>query len=114
MTGDRLNLGSHYSLGYCRVIRVDDRPKRVLFAIDGLVQGVGFRPFIERLARQHGLSGVAQNCGQSVQVEVQGLAAAIERFRSELQAESRVGEQWVVTAEGERPVAHDSSALGFL
>ena len=92
---------------------MDVRPKRILFAIDGLVQGVGFRPFVERLARQHGLSGVVKNSGQSVQVEVQGPAPAIDWFRSEMQAESLAGQQWAVTAENERPVALDSTALDF-
>jgi len=74
------------------------------------VQGVGFRPFIERLARQQGLSGVVQNSGQSVQVEVQGPLAAIERFRNEMQAESLAAQQWMVTAESECPVAQDATA----
>lgn len=77
------------------------------------MQGVGFRPFIERLARQHGLSGVVQNSGQSVQVEVQGPAAAVEKFRNEMHAESLAAQQWVVTAESDCPVPQDATAAEF-
>jgi len=55
--------------------------------ITGQVQGVGFRPYVYRLARQEGLSGFVGNNGSGVFIEVQGLAASVERFRRRLPAE---------------------------
>jgi hydrogenase maturation protein HypF len=56
--------------------------------IRGTVQGVGFRPFIYRLALRHQLSGCVQNTASGVQVEVQGphasLALFIDQIRQEL------------------------------
>ena len=44
---------------------------------------------------------------------MQGPALAIDRFRIEMQTESLAGQQWAVTAENERSVALDSTALDF-
>ena len=50
--------------------------------ITGVVQGVGFRPFVYRLARQHGLVGWVRNGSAGVEIEVDGsqdqLAAFVE------------------------------------
>jgi len=43
--------------------------KALLIRITGLVQGVGFRPFIYRLASRHGLKGYVKNMGGS-EVEI--------------------------------------------
>jgi hydrogenase maturation protein HypF len=48
--------------------------------ITGQVQGVGFRPFLFRLAARHGLSGWARNTVGEVEVLVCGPAAALEAF----------------------------------
>lgn len=50
------------------------------FRIQGQVQGVGFRPFVFRLACDLGLCGYVRNEPQGVVVEVQGDAAGIGRF----------------------------------
>ena len=55
--------------------------------VSGLVQGVGFRPYIWRLAQQHGLSGLVRNDGEGVEIEAWGPAAALERFAVALEAE---------------------------
>ncbi|MEL0081415.1 MAG: carbamoyltransferase HypF [Gammaproteobacteria bacterium] len=52
--------------------------------ISGIVQGVGFRPFMVRLARQFALTGFVQNCAGSVTVEVEGPADAIKQFVEQL------------------------------
>lgn len=52
--------------------------------LDGHVQGVGFRPFVYRLALQHGLSGHVQNQLGEVEIVVAGTAAAVEQFTHEL------------------------------
>jgi hydrogenase maturation protein HypF len=52
--------------------------------IKGLVQGVGFRPFICRLAVKHGLYGEVDNRTNGVSVIVQGNLKAVERFSNEI------------------------------
>ncbi|HET9508881.1 MAG TPA: acylphosphatase, partial [Gaiellaceae bacterium] len=53
---------------------------RRAFVVRGIVQGVGFRPFVHRLARQQELGGFVLNDGAGVVIEVEGAAAALERF----------------------------------
>lgn len=52
--------------------------------ITGIVQGVGFRPFIYRLAHTHALKGEVWNSPGGVEVILQGEAAAVERFIADL------------------------------
>ncbi len=54
--------------------------KRVRYLFSGVVQGVGFRPFIYRVATRHSLSGFVQNRPDGVIVEVEGPADALESF----------------------------------
>src|SRR5690349_11589441 len=53
---------------------------RARLVIRGAVQGVGFRPFVYRLATELGLSGWVNNSSQGVFVEVEGEHAQVERF----------------------------------
>lgn len=55
--------------------------------ITGLVQGVGFRPFVYRLAKRYGLKGYTLNDGQGVVVEVEGEKGSIEEFIISLKTE---------------------------
>jgi hydrogenase maturation protein HypF len=48
------------------------------------VQGVGFRPFICRLAVKHGLYGEVDNRTNGVSVIVQGDQKAVDRFSNEI------------------------------
>ena len=50
------------------------------FLISGIVQGVGFRPFIFRLAGELGLSGWVRNIPAGVELEVQGPIEALAAF----------------------------------
>jgi hydrogenase maturation protein HypF len=52
--------------------------------VAGLVQGVGFRPFVARLAAASGLNGFVGNDGDGVFIEVEGDQDALERFRCSL------------------------------
>src|SRR5262245_41907950 len=54
--------------------------------IRGIVQGVGFRPFVFRLARYHGLSGWVRNAGEGVQIHIEGQNEAIEAFSHHLRS----------------------------
>jgi hydrogenase maturation protein HypF len=48
--------------------------------VRGVVQGVGFRPFVHRLALRHGLAGWVRNEAGEVRIRVQGGAAEVEGF----------------------------------
>ena len=51
----------------------------------GVVQGVGFRPFVFRLARGLGLNGWVENAGSGVEIHVEGPATAVrEKFPAAL------------------------------
>jgi hydrogenase maturation protein HypF len=56
-------------------------------AVRGAVQGVGFRPFVHRLARELGLAGWVSNTGQGVFIEVEGARAGVEQFALRLRTE---------------------------
>jgi len=63
-------------------------PHRLRIAIAGAVQGVGFRPFVYRLAREAGLSGSVCNSGAGVLIEAEGAAPALTRFLDRLAADA--------------------------
>ena len=48
--------------------------------IQGIVQGVGFRPFVYRLALDLGLTGWVRNTPAGVEIEIQGGAASLDAF----------------------------------
>ncbi len=55
--------------------------------VSGLVQGVGFRPFVYRLATELGLSGWVKNSRDGVRVEVEGAAHAVDELTRRIQSE---------------------------
>ncbi len=56
-------------------------PVAMLLTIRGVVQGVGFRPFVYRIAGRCALRGYVTNTPGSVTVHLEGEAGAIRRFR---------------------------------
>jgi hydrogenase maturation protein HypF len=60
---------------------------RKRLAVAGVVQGVGFRPFVYQLAVRHGLGGWVLNDAEGVKIEVEGPWEAINRFVHDLQTE---------------------------
>lgn len=65
--------------------------KRVQFTVSGCVQGVGFRPFIYRLAHSYHLSGMIRNTNAGVFIDVQGEAGAISFFQHAIISEKPDG-----------------------
>jgi hydrogenase maturation protein HypF len=64
-------------LRYARVIK-----------LNGIVQGVGFRPFAYRLARRYELGGWVKNGGDGVEIYVEGPAPALDAFARALLTET--------------------------
>ncbi|MCQ9131703.1 carbamoyltransferase HypF [Streptomyces hilarionis] len=58
----------------------EDAPRRRLVTVRGVVQGVGFRPYLYGLATELALSGHVTNTPEGVVVEVEGAASAVDRF----------------------------------
>lgn len=56
--------------------------------VRGLVQGVGFRPFVFRLAHELNLDGCVRNDGEGVQIDVAGSSAALAALIERLQCEA--------------------------
>lgn len=80
--------------------------------IHGAVQGVGFRPFVYRLAAEIGLDGWVRNDARGVFIEVDGSAADIDSFvdrlRSELPDIAAIEEFELAWSE---PRGHDGFAI---
>jgi len=55
--------------------------------ITGIVQGVGFRPFVYNLALRHGLRGWVLNSSAGVDIEAEGTPAALDAFFAALEEE---------------------------
>ncbi|MFI0732541.1 carbamoyltransferase HypF [Streptomyces sp. NPDC021225] len=67
---------------------VHQRPVRRLVAVGGVVQGVGFRPFVHALATELGLSGQVANGPAGARIEIEGNADAVVAFRHRLTADA--------------------------
>ena len=52
--------------------------------VRGIVQGVGFRPFVYKLAKSLGLSGYVFNSSAGVTIEIEGPESQVEAFHSKL------------------------------
>jgi hydrogenase maturation protein HypF len=57
-------------------------------SVQGIVQGVGFRPFVYRLAHRLGLAGTVANNGEGVTIHVAGEPPALEAFVQALRTEA--------------------------
>jgi hydrogenase maturation protein HypF len=55
--------------------------------LQGIVQGVGFRPFVYRTARRCGIRGRVVNSSDGVVIEGEGSHASVNRFLSMLKTE---------------------------
>jgi hydrogenase maturation protein HypF len=61
--------------------------QRLQIQISGVVQGVGFRPFVYHLARNLGLTGWIRNTDRGVSIELEGTATQLQEFQTRLQTE---------------------------
>ena len=93
--------------------------KRVRLRIQGLVQGIGFRPFACRLAHQLGLGGWIRNTPEGALVEIEGRSSELKFFQRDLIAEAppaaKIQQVTVVTipTEGERGFSiHPTQPVG--
>lgn len=62
-------------------------PTRLRIEVSGAVQGVGFRPFVYRLARDEGLAGWVRNSPAGASLEVEGEGSRARAFLTRLQTE---------------------------
>ena len=60
--------------------------ERATVNIHGIVQGVGFRPFIHKLVREYRLCGFIKNTSSGVELELEGERPELERFVSDVPA----------------------------
>src|ERR1700727_1781227 len=68
------------------LVHIDSVRRR--FTVTGVVQGVGFRPFVHRIATELGLTGFVGNDSGAVFLEVQGPGALVDEFHQRLRADS--------------------------
>ena len=71
------------------MLRLERSPLEVnrKLAISGVVQGVGFRPFVYQLAARYNLNGSILNNTAGVMIEIEGAQHAIDAFIKALQNE---------------------------
>lgn len=67
--------------------RPQDELHRMCVTVTGVVQGVGFRPFVYRLATELGLNGWVNNSPQGVNIEVEGSRPLLDQFAARLTTE---------------------------
>ncbi len=92
-------------------------PADRLLEIEGTVQGVGFRPFVVRLAARAGLRGWVRNNERGVILRAAGAPAALDAFAAALQSDAPPAAR--ITALQSRPVDTEADlpavpAAGFL
>ena len=67
---------------------LDERIETYYVRVRGVVQGVGFRPYVYGLARRHGLVGWVRNTSAGVEIHVEGEPGAVEAFVAALPREA--------------------------
>jgi hydrogenase maturation protein HypF len=68
-------------------MRTPTRERREI-SVRGIVQGVGFRPFVYALARRRGLAGLVRNDAEGVHIEAEGIPENLELFLRDIREEA--------------------------
>lgn len=68
--------------------RIRDEVRAAVITLRGVVQGVGFRPFVHRLARECGLAGTVRNFSGGVDIRVEGPPDRVEIFHHRVMREA--------------------------
>ena len=84
---------------------------RRAFVASGQVQGVGFRPFVYRLAAEGGLTGTVGNTSEGVRMEMQGAEAEVQRFGCRLRAELPPLARLTGVEEYDLPILEDETSF---
>ncbi len=82
--------------------------------VTGTVQGVGFRPFVYRLARVHALAGWVRNDVHGVTIEAVATADVLEAFVRAIEVEAPAAARVEAVFELERAQAHAVAPAGFV
>ena len=84
---------------------------RLSVQVRGVVQGVGFRPFVYRIAHAHGLTGWVRNRPDGVEIEIQGSRKDLDGFLVSLEKERPAPARIEGVATGELPEQPGESAF---
>ncbi len=80
--------------------------KRLLITVRGIVQGVGFRPFVYRTAKRHGVKGFVINTSEGVLIDAEGsrLRGFMDALRADLPPQARIDS---IDAAENLPIGYD-------
>jgi len=89
-----------------------DSGRGLRLTVGGVVQGVGFRPFVHRIADELQLHGWVRNCASGVEIEAYGARASLALLRERMLAEVReparienLAEEWLDSSASPRSVS---------
>lgn len=83
--------------------------QRIQVEVEGTVQGVGFRPFIYRLASELGLTGWIKNTRNGVAIEIEGSVPLVEAFLQRLRSDAPASASVEVMSSRAIPALDDES-----
>ncbi|MFB0543305.1 MAG: acylphosphatase, partial [Candidatus Bathyarchaeia archaeon] len=94
--------------------------RRAIISISGLVQGIGFRPFVYRLAVKKGLKGYVKNLGDAgVEIDVNGEEGELKAFLRDLREEkppiaiyTKIDVEWLDFSDEYSGFTIDNSDMG--